>query len=232
MSDMSWESEDLARRFALWRERLDEASARWGRVTLCAVTKTVPAEVVNAAWDAGARLIGENRVQELMDKRPLLRPGVEIHLIGRLQTNKVKYLPGRAAMIQSLDRIELAREISRQALKNGLVMDALVQVNIGRESQKGGVDEEGLDGLLRACEPLEGLRIRGLMAVMPACGDPEQVRPLMRRMRRLFDERRERPVGGAAMDILSMGMSHDAIVAAQEGATMVRLGSALFGPRT
>ena len=228
---MTTDTGALRARFDLWRERLSEASARWGGVTLCAVTKTVPPEVIDAAWDAGARLIGENRVQELMEKQPLLTHNFEVHLIGRLQTNKVKYLPGRVSMIQSLDRIELAEEISRQAEKRGLVMDALVEVNIGREAQKGGVLEEDLDTLLLGCAPLEGLRIRGLMTVMPACADPEDVRPLCKKMRRLFDERRDHPVGRARMEILSMGMSHDALVAAQEGATMVRLGSALFGER-
>ena len=229
--DQVTEVEALKARLGELEQRLNEASGAYGGVTLCAVTKTVPADTVNAAIEAGVRLIGENRVQELVDKLPLLRGDVQVHLIGRLQTNKVKYLPGRVSLIQSLDRIELARAIDRAAQSAGIVMDALIQVNIGREPQKGGVDEDQLDELIRACDPLEGLRVRGLMAVMPQADDPEQVRPLMRRMRSLFDARRARPVGRADMEILSMGMSHDCFVAAEEGATMVRVGTALFGQR-
>ena len=138
------EQEDFETRYSLWRERLGEASGRWGGVEICAVTKTVDASVVNHALECGVDLIGENRVQELRDKAPLLTRPCRKHIIGQLQTNKVKYLIGLADMIQSVDRVNLAEEISRQAEKKGVVMPVLVQVGIAKEPQKGGVYEEEL----------------------------------------------------------------------------------------
>ena len=223
--------EDLLANIAEWRERIGEASARWGGAQICAVSKTVDAETVNLAWEGGIRTLGENRVQELTAKQPLLNPGFEIHLIGRLQTNKVRPAVQRAAMIQSLDREALAVEISRRAEAEGRVMPVLVQVNIAREPQKAGVDEDELVPLLRRWAQLPGLDIRGLMAIMPAVDDPETVRPYFKRMREWFDRLRDMDLPGVAMQTLSMGMSDDAVIAAQEGATMVRLGRALFGSR-
>lgn len=225
------ERETLLSNIALWRERIGEASAKWGGAQICAVSKTVDAETVNMAWEGGIRTLGENRVQELVGKQLLLNPGFEIHLIGRLQTNKVRPAVQRAAMIQSLDREALADEISRRAAAEGRVMPVLVQVNIAREPQKAGVDEDELIPLLKRWAQLPGLDIRGLMAIMPAVDDPEAVRPCFRRMRAWFDRLRDMDLPGVTMQTLSMGMSDDAIVAAQEGATMVRLGRALFGSR-
>lgn len=218
------ESSELLNRIAMWRARL-------GDVTICAVTKTVPAETVNIAYDAGIRLIGENRVQELRDKRPELRDGFEIHLIGRLQTNKARKALELASLIQSLDRAELAEELDRQAEKLGIVARTLVQVNIAREPQKAGVAEESLEDFLLSVGSLPHLRVEGLMAVMPMAEDAETVRPYFRSMRALFDEYAKRDLPGVEMKTLSMGMSGDCVVAAEEGATMVRIGSALFGKR-
>ena len=223
--------EDLLANIAEWRERIGEASARWGGAQICAVSKTVDADTVNLAWEGGIRTLGENRVQELMAKQPLLNPGFEIHLIGRLQTNKVRPAVRLAAMIQSLDREALAIEISRRAAAENRAMPVLVQVNIAREPQKAGVDEDELVPLLKSWSQLPGLDIRGLMAIMPGVDDPETVRPYFRRMREWFDRLRDMDLPGVQMQTLSMGMSDDAIVAAQEGATMVRLGRALFGSR-
>ncbi len=223
--------EDFEMRYKLWQARLNEASGSWGGVQICAVTKTVAADVVNEACRGGINLIGENRVQELRDKAPSLTMSCKKHIIGQLQTNKVKYLMGLADMIQSLDRMSLAEEISRQAEKHGLVMPALVQVNIAREPQKAGLDEDELIDFLQRASDLPGLSIRGLMAIMPKAEDPEVVRPYFRRMRVWFDRLRDHPEGNARMEILSMGMSYDCLVAASEGATMVRIGSALFGER-
>lgn len=225
------ERDVLIGRVREYREKLYEASGRWGGVKICAVTKTMDADTANLAYEAGIDLIGENRVQELMEKLPALNPNYEIHLIGQLQTNKVKYLMGHADMIQSLDRDSLAQEIHRQAVKAGLVMPVLVQVNIAREPQKGGIDEEELLPFLRRTAELNGLRVKGLMAIMPQADDPESVRPYFKRMRDLFERLRDQAIPGIEMTELSMGMSHDCLVAAQEGATMVRLGSALFGKR-
>lgn len=225
------EREAIFENARVWRERIAEASAKWGGAEICAVTKTQSVEVINLAWEAGFRTIGENRVQELMDKRDALNPGFNVHLIGTLQTNKVKYVAPWVDMVQSLDRDVLARELSRRALAANRRLDALVQVNIAREPQKGGVDEEELGSLVESWAKLPGIRLRGLMAIMPLTDDPESLRPYFRRMREHFERLRDRQIEGTAFDTLSMGMSGDCVVAAQEGATMVRLGRALFGER-
>ena len=223
--------EDLLSNIARWQQRIGEASARWGGATICGVSKTIDPETINMAWDGGIRILGENRVQELVDKQDRLNPGFEIHLIGRLQTNKVKAAVERVAMSQSLDREALALEISRRAEALGRVMPVLVQVNIAREPQKAGVDEDALMPFLRQCAALPGLSVQGLMAIMPIADDPEDVRPLFRQMRGWFDRLRDMDLPGIGMNTLSMGMSDDCVVAAEEGATMVRLGRALFGER-
>ncbi len=223
--------EDLLHNIDIWRERVGNASAKWGGAEICAVSKTVDAETVNLAWEGGIRTLGENRVQELLGKLERLNPDYEIHLIGRLQTNKVKPIVGKVAMVQSLDREALALELSRRAEAAGIQMPALVQVNIAREPQKAGVDEDELMPFLRLCGGLPGIRVKGLMAIMPVADDPEDVRPLFRRMRGWFDRLRDAGLPGVEMQTLSMGMSDDCLVAAQEGATMVRLGRALFGAR-
>ena len=223
--------EDLLSNIARWQARIGEASAKWGGATICGVSKTIDPDTINMAWDGGIRLLGENRVQELVAKQERLNPGFEIHLIGRLQTNKVKQAVERVAMIQSLDRDALAVEIDHRARTAGKVMPVLVQVNIAREAQKAGVDEDELIPFLRRCAELPGLSVRGLMAIMPIADDPEDVRPLFRRMRQWFDRLREMDLPGIGMNTLSMGMSDDCVVAAEEGATMVRLGRALFGAR-
>ena len=215
----------------VWRERIAEASAKWGGAEICAVTKTQSAETVNLAWEAGLKTIGENRVQELMDKRDALNPNFNVQLIGGLQTNKVKYIAGWVDMVQSLDRDALAQELSRRAQQAGRQLPVLVQVNIAREPQKGGIHEEDLEDFVRRSANLPGIQIRGLMAIMPLADDPESLRPNFRRMRDWFERLRDADIEGTALDTLSMGMSGDCIVAAQEGATMVRLGRALFGER-
>ena len=215
----------------VWRERIADASATWGGAEICAVTKTQSAETVNLAWEAGLTTIGENRVQELMDKREALHPGFSVQLIGSLQTNKVKYIADWVDMVQSVDRDALAEELSRRAEKAGRRLPVLLQVNIAREPQKGGVYEEELDAFVRRCAALPGLQSRGLLAILPLTDDPESLRPYFRRMRDWFERLRDQNIEGTALDTLSMGMSGDCIVAAQEGATMVRLGRALFGAR-
>ena len=195
------------------------------------MTKTVDVETINRARAAGINTIGENRVQELMGKLDRLDPAFQIHLIGQLQTNTVRTIIDRVDMIQSLDRPALAEEISRQAVRHGLSMPVLIQVNLAREPQKGGVYEEDLDALIRLAASLPGVHPQGLMAVMPATDDLETIRPLFRQMRRLFEQYRDAAIPGTEFQTLSMGMSGDAELAAEEGATMVRLGSALFGKR-
>ena len=224
--------EELNANIRAWQERIGNAAARWGDCEICGVSKTVDPETINMAWDAGIRTLGENRVQELLGKLDRLNPNFDIHLIGRLQTNKVKSVVQHVKMIQSLDREVLALEISRRAQEAGLVMPALVQVNIARETQKAGVMEEELLPFIRNLARLPGVKVEGLMAIMPIAGEPESVRPYFRRMREWFERLRDMELPGVDMHILSMGMSDDCIVAAEEGATMVRLGRALFGART
>ena len=220
--------ETLRQRIEDYTGRLNDAGAKWGPVELLGVTKTIDTETINLSYEAGIRKIGENRVQELMEKLPLLDPRFERHIIGRLQTNKVKYLIGNVSLIQSVDRLELAQEINRLSVKKQLVTDILVQVSPAGEEQKGGIDPEALDSLITEINAMEGLRLRGLMAVMPKAESPEDIRFMFTDMRRRFDALREKQ---AHIDILSMGMSADCIVAAEEGATMVRLGSAIYGAR-
>ena len=206
-------------------------SAKWGPVEICGVSKTVDPEIINLAWDGGIRTLGENRVQELMGKIDQLNPDYSIHLIGQLQTNKVKYIIDKVDMIQSVDRENLADEIDRRATAAGRVMPVLVQVNIAREPQKAGIEEEGLLPFIRRLSGMQGLKVEGLMAIMPIADDPEAVRPYFRRMREWFDRLRDMDIPNVSMHTLSMGMSDDCLVACQEGATMVRLGRALFGER-
>lgn len=228
---MEEERLDPAQQAAFYRDRLDQASARWGKVEICAVSKTVEAERVNAVYAAGIRILGENRVQELLDKKSRLNPEFHLHLIGQLQTNKVKYIIPFIDMIQSLDRPALAEEIQKRAQACGRVIPVLIQVNIGREPQKAGILEEELESFVHFCAQKPNLSVRGLMAVAPAVPDPEQARPYFRKMRGWFDRLQQQKIPGGSMEILSMGMTGDCLVAAEEGATMVRIGSGLFGKR-
>lgn len=214
-----------------WQQKIGEASAKWGGAEICGVSKTIDPEIINMAWDGGIRILGENRVQELMSKIDRLNPEYKIHLIGQLQTNKVKYIVDRVDMIQSVDRDALADEIDRRATAAGRVMPVLVQVNIAKEPQKAGIDEEGLLPFIRRLSGMRGLKVEGLMAIMPIADDPEAVRPYFRRMREWFDRLKDMDIPNVSMNTLSMGMSDDCLVACEEGATMVRLGRALFGER-
>ena len=224
--------EDLLHNIEVWRERVGNASAKWGGAEICAVSKTVDPGTVNLAWEGGIRTLGENRVQELLGKLDRLNPDFKLHLIGQLQTNKVKTIIERVDMIQSVDREALAVEIDRRARAAGRVMPVLVQVNIAREPQKAGIDEDGLEAFVRRLSGMDGLRVEGLMAIMPFVDDPETVRPYFRRMREWFERLRDMDIPNVRMNTLSMGMSDDCLVAAEEGATMVRLGRALFGARS
>ena len=225
--------QDLCARVADIRRRLDDAALeRWGRAPeIIAVSKTVAAPRVNEVKAAGITHLGENRVQETLEKLPYLDASFQIDLIGRLQINKVKYIIDKVAMIQSLDREPLAQEIDRRAQQHGLRMPVLIQVNIGSEPQKGGVAAEELVSVAQYAAKLPGLDIRGLMAVMPDLRDEDALRPYFRRMRELFEQLQAEAIDGTKIEELSMGMSGDYELAAQEGATHVRIGSAIFGAR-
>lgn len=211
------------------RETLARESAAWGRPPrLIAVTKYSTVEEILPLKDAGVSDIGENRVQAIREKLPGLAGRFSVHLIGQLQSNKVKYIIRDVCMIHSLDHESLAREIDRQALKANLRMPVLIQVNIAREPQKGGIGEEDLFPFLRLCAGLPGLHVRGLMTMMPLGAEREIIEGYFSRMRTLLDQCRQENVQGTDMTELSMGMSQDYDLAARHGATMVRVGSALF----
>ena len=219
----------LEERVALVRETLARESAAWGRVPrLIAVTKYSTVEQILPLRDLGVTDIGENRVQAIREKLPGLEGRFSVHLIGQLQSNKVKYIIRDVCMIHSVDHESLAREIDRQAQKANLRMPVLIQVNSAREPQKGGIEEENLFPFLRLCAGLPGLYVRGLMAMMPLGAEREIIEGYFSRMRALLDRCRQENVRDTNMTELSMGMSQDYDLAARHGATMVRVGSALF----
>ncbi|NLZ93817.1 MAG: YggS family pyridoxal phosphate-dependent enzyme [Firmicutes bacterium] len=212
------------------KQRLQQAVSRAGgqTVNLVAVTKTVPTERIGEALALGLTSFGESRVQEAMPKLALY-PQAEWHFIGRLQTNKVKDVVGNFSLIHSLDRWKLALALQREAEKSGLTVRALAQVNIGRETQKGGLDPQEVEDFLYEAGKLSRLKIEGLMAVPPYSDNPEDARPYFREMYQLYTKLR---VPGVEMKILSLGMSNDFEVAIEEGANLVRIGSLLFGKRS
>ena len=225
--------EEMARRVARIRQELAEASdGRYPAPRLIAVTKTHSAEEILPLAEAGVTEIGENRVQELVGKLPGLQDRFQIHLIGRLQRNKVKQIIGDVCMIQSVDSEPLAMEIHNRATAAGRRMQVLAEVSPAGEEQKGGVPFEETEAFLKRIAPLEGIEVKGLMAVMPLTADEAYLDGLFAKMRRLFDRLRGKDLGGIRMEELSMGMSGDYRLAAAHGATMVRVGSAIFGPRT
>jgi len=200
-------------------------------VRLIAVSKKKPAVDIEAAANAGQRLFGESYVQECVTKIDEVTTDVEWHFIGALQTNKVKYLRGKVAMIHSVDRLSLAKEIDRQWGKDDACVDILLQVNLGEEESKGGTTAEALTDLARKVAPLPHIRIKGLMALPPWGADPEEVRPYFRQLRERAKAIDALGLPNVTMQELSMGMSHDFEVAVEEGSTMVRVGTAIFGAR-
>lgn len=213
-----------------------EAAERAGRnpedILLCAVTKTHTAEEINEAIRAGVTDIGENKVQEILDKYDIVLP-VRWHMIGHLQTNKVKYIIDKVCLIHSVDSFRLAEEINRRAAQHGIVMDILVQVNAACDEAKFGVDMDAAEILVREIlENCSSIRVRGLMTIAPYAENPEEIRPYFHQMRQLYD-RLARDISHPSMDFkyLSMGMSNDRIVAVEEGSTVIRVGTAIFGAR-
>ena len=223
---------ELKNRVETVRANLANASeGKYPAPKLIAVTKTHPVETILPLAKLGIVDVGENRTQEIVEKRNFLRENFQIHLIGRLQSNKVKYIIDDVCLIHSLDRLSLAEEIDRQAQKHNRVMPVLVQVSPAGEEQKGGMPPENVLPFLREVSRMPGLHVRGLMAVMPNTQDEAYLSGLFADMRTLFERLRDEAVQGVDMEELSMGMSGDYLLAARHGATMVRVGSALFGPR-
>ena len=199
-------------------------------VTLVAVSKTRTAQEAKTAYDTGIRDLGENRVQELLEKKLKLPDDVRWHLIGSLQTNKVKKVVGEVYLIHSLDRPELALAIEKESAKKGIVTDCLIEINIGCEESKSGVLPEGLDDLSELARSLEHIRIRGLMAIIPK-GTTEENREYFRRMKQTFDDLKKNESENFRMEILSMGMTNDYVTAMEEGSTLIRVGEGIFGAR-
>lgn len=229
----------VAENIAHIREKFATAARRAGRdsndIELMAVTKTVPPERIGEAYSAGIRLFGENRVQEFESKVSSLRdlPGARFHMIGHLQTNKAARAAELFSSVESVDSLRLARKLDSAAVQLGERLPVLIEINIGGELAKSGVapDSTELEGLLTAAPSLPHLEFRGLMTVPPYHDDPERSRPYFLRVRDLADEIRRRKLPAVTMDVLSMGMSHDFEIAIQEGATRVRVGTAIFGER-
>lgn len=219
------------------RARIERAACRVGRdagrVTLVAVSKTVPVGRLQEAMACGCRVFGENRVQEALAKMEALGacPEVEWHLIGPLQTNKVNAAIGRFALIHALDRLNVAERLDRATRARGLVQPVLLEVNVAGETSKHGFTPDGLLSTVEKIATLAGLRVLGLMAIPPAAPVPEAARPYFRKVKELAAQVEARRIPGVSMAELSMGMSGDFEVAIEEGATMVRIGTALFGAR-
>lgn len=205
-----------------------------GEITLCAATKTQSSRTIEEAIAAGIRVCGENRVQEMTTHlQDDAYAGAELHFIGRLQTNKVKQVVGHVSLIHSVDSVHLLDAVDKQAQKLRYVQDILLEVNIGREESKGGFLPEEVLPLVRRASLLHHVRLRGLMAIPPAAAEPGENRPYFAAMRQLFvDTRQIVSDNNLYIDCLSMGMSGDFEDAVAEGATLVRVGTALFGPRS
>jgi pyridoxal phosphate enzyme (YggS family) len=221
------------------RERLARAAAHVGRnpgsITLMAVSKTVEPERIRQAYATGVRVFGENRVQEFAEKTATLAEmkDAEWHLIGHLQSNKAKKAAELFQAVDSVDSVRLAERLNQAAEQTGRKLAVLIEIKVGEEESKAGIplDSPELENLLRAAPQLAHLQIRGLMTVPPFTEDPEGARPYFRLLRDLRDTIAARKLPGIAMDVLSMGMSHDFEVAIEEGSTCVRVGSAIFGAR-
>lgn len=203
-----------------------------GRARLLAATKTVPPEMINFAIDCGIDLIGENRVNELLEKYPFIdRSRTEVHFIGALQTNKVKYIIDKVDMIQSVDRESLALEIERQAAKHNLVMPILAEINIGKEETKSGIAPEEAARFCGFLQSLPHLKLKGLMAIPPKCEKNRNNGEYFCKMQKIFIDISHQNVDNSIMDILSLGMSDDYLSAVENGSNLVRVGSAIFGKR-
>ena len=210
---------------------IEEAKAKYRKsdddIRIMAVTKTVPVEYINYSIDKGITLLGENRVQEYLEKKNFYDKSAEVNFIGHLQTNKIKYIIDSVTLIHSVDSVKLAAEINRQAEKNNRCMNVLIEVNVGREESKSGVFPEKLDELLYETAQMSNIKVKGLMTI-PPIGRSEEV---FDKMQQLFNDLKAKRQDNIDMDILSMGMSSDYALAVRYGSNIVRIGSGIFGAR-
>lgn len=217
------------------KNNIKNAALRAGRdpneVLLLAVSKTISADVIKEAISCGVCDLGENRVQELTEKYEVLGSGLNWHLIGHLQTNKVKYIIDKVCLIHSVESVKLAEEINKKSKEKGIVSDILVEVNIGEEASKFGVSPDETEMFIKEISHLENIRIRGLMTVAPFTDNAEDNREYFRKMKDLFVDINNKRIDNVNMDTLSMGMTGDYEVAVEEGATIVRVGTGIFGER-
>ena len=225
----------LKENFQSVEARIQAACDRAGRsrkeVTLIAVSKTKPVEMLQTIYDAGSRDFGENKVQEMCDKIEQLPTDIRWHMIGHLQRNKVKYIVGRVSLIHSVDSLHLAQEIEKQAAKLDVIVPILIEVNIAEEESKFGIHKEETISLVREVAALPHIRIQGLMTIAPYVENPEDNRAYFRGIKQLSVDIARENIDNVSMDCLSMGMTGDYEVAIEEGATMVRVGTGIFGER-
>ncbi|MDD5956075.1 MAG: YggS family pyridoxal phosphate-dependent enzyme [Lachnospiraceae bacterium] len=216
-------------------EKIQKACDRAGRdrseVTLIAVSKTKPVDMLMEAYNDGIRTFGENKVQELTGKIEQMPDDIQWHMIGHLQRNKVKYIAGKVALIHSVDSYRLAEEINIQAKKHGCIIPILIEVNVANEESKFGVKLDEAEDLVRECAALDGITVKGLMTIAPFVEDPEDNRPVFKALKDKSVDIAAKKIDNVYMDILSMGMTNDYEIAIEEGATMVRVGTGIFGAR-
>ena len=214
---------------------IEKACAAVGRapseITLVAVSKTKPVSMLQEAYDAGARVFGENKVQEIMDKYDQLPSDIQWHMIGHLQRNKVKYIIDKVAMIHSVDSLRLAQTIEQEAAKKELVMPILLEVNVSEEDTKFGLKVEEVLPLLEQISSFSHIQVKGLMTIAPFVENPEENREVFRTLKKLSVDISAKNINNVTMSVLSMGMTGDYQVAVQEGSTMVRVGTGIFGER-
>jgi hypothetical protein len=217
------------------RRRVDIAAQRTGRnpedIKIIAVTKTVSIEKINCAIDEGLNILGENRVQELCEKYDNVNRDCKWDIIGHLQTNKVKYIVDKVNLIHSVDRLELVQEIQKRAEKAGRIIDILVQVNVAEEESKFGLSLYEVKSFLKKINKFDAVKVKGLMTIAPFLQNIEAVRPVFRELYKIFVDIREENIDNIDMKLLSMGMSNDFEAAIEEGANIVRIGTAIFGKR-
>lgn len=216
-------------------EKITAACERAGRdrneVTLIAVSKTKPMEMIEEAYSAGKRDFGENKAQEMKEKHDALPDDIKWHFIGHLQTNKVKYVVGRATLIHSVDSLHLAEAIEKESEKKNLVSDILIEVNVACEESKFGLKTDEVEKLVRDVAKLPHLRVKGLMTIAPFVENAEENRNIFRELKALSVDIAAKNIDNISMDILSMGMTGDYEMAVEEGATLVRVGTGIFGER-
>ena len=209
----------------------DKAGRKRSEVTLIAVSKTKPVEMLQEIYNECIREFGENKVQEMCEKMELMPQDIKWNMIGHLQTNKVKYIIGKTSLIHSVDSLKLAEEIQKQAVKHDVTADILVEVNIANEKSKFGISKDETIQMVRDIAKLDHLKIKGLMTIAPFVENPEDNRLYFREIKQLSVDINNQNIDNVSMDVLSMGMTGDYMVAVEEGATMVRVGTGIFGER-